>query len=144
MSGFNKFDYAMMQTAHIWAALSHATRKKVGCVFARDNVPIVVSYNGNPSFLDNRCEDDHGQTRPTVIHAENNGILFAAKHGLSLAGATCYVTCQPCSHCAGMLGVVGVTRVVYDEEYVSSSNGMDLKIFNRAGIEVLKLEKRLC
>ena len=34
---WTKFDYACMDTAYRWAELSHAKRKKVGAVFAKNN-----------------------------------------------------------------------------------------------------------
>ena len=139
MYKFTKFDYAMMKTAEIWADLSHSKRKKIGCVIARDNRIITQGYNGMPSFLENNCEDENGKTNSEVIHAEHNAILFASRYGISLNGCTAYITHLSCKHCAAMLGVVGINKVIYKDYYKSESNGTDVNILKKAGIKVLKL-----
>ena len=136
---FTKFDYAMMRTAEIWADLSHSKRKKVGCVIAKDNRIVTHGYNGLPHFLGNDCEKE-GKTKAEVMHAEHNALLFAAKHGIPLNKCTVYITCIPCKTCASMLSVAGIDKIVYNEFYESGSNGTDLSIFERAGIELIQLK----
>ena len=52
-----KFIQAFMETAHTFSKLSHAQRKKVGCVIVKGNRIISIGYNGTPSGWDNVCED---------------------------------------------------------------------------------------
>ena len=52
-----------------------------------------------------------------AIHAEQNAIVQAAKMGVSLEGATIYITHQPCSMCARMIINSGIKRIVYLEGY---------------------------
>lgn len=136
---FNKFDYALMRTAYIWAELSHAVKLKVGCVIAKDNRIITHGYNGMPSHLENKCEDMVGNTKSEVIHAEHNAILFAARYGISLNDCTAYITHTPCSHCASMLVVSGIKKVIYDQDYISTNKGNNFDIFNKSGVKLIKL-----
>lgn len=140
MYKFNKFDYALMRDAYNWADLSYSKRKKIGCVIARDYRIVTHGYNGMPNFLENECEDENGNTKSEVIHAEHNAILFAAKHGISLNGCVAYITCLPCKHCAAMIGVAGIKRVIYGEYYESANNGIDVNIFKLADVEFLQLK----
>lgn len=136
---FSKFDVALMKTAHIWAECSHSTRKKVGCVLAMEDRCISHGYNGREQSQDNSCEDSEGNTRTDVIHAELNAILFAAKHGISLKGVTLYVTCTPCRSCVPMIAAAGITKVIFHEDYVSSSKGTSLEELKKYNIEVLQI-----
>lgn len=56
-------------------------------------------------------------TKDFVLHAEQNVISYAAKKGISVEGATLYVTHSPCKECAKLIAQSGITRVVYGEEY---------------------------
>jgi len=52
-----------------------------------------------------------------TLHAEQNAIIQAALHGVSVAGGTLYVTHQPCLTCAKMIINAGIRRVVYAGHY---------------------------
>ncbi len=53
-----------------------------------------------------------------ALHAEQNAIIQAAVHGISLEGeVTCYSLTQPCVTCAKMLINAHVTRIVYRDPY---------------------------
>ena len=51
-----KYKKAHMAAAEVYAELSYAKRKKVGCVIVRDDRIISIGYNGTPSGWDNECE----------------------------------------------------------------------------------------
>jgi dCMP deaminase len=144
MPSINLLDTAYMQCAKSHAVLSHALRKQVGAVIVTNSGIIIPGYNGTPSGHNNACEDivnvdpidpkfnklnftKQLVTKPTVIHAELNCILKAAKEGVSVVGSTCYVTLLPCVQCSAMLCQAGIKRVVYAEDYRDIS-----------GIDVLK------
>ena len=116
----HKLALAHMQSALIYAELSHCERKKVGCVVVRDNTIISIGYNGTPPGWDNCCEDEHGNSKPEVIHAELNAIakLAAIKGGGK--DASVFITCSPCIDCAVLLAAVGVREVYYAEDYVAA------------------------
>lgn len=137
MASQESLDLVYMQTALLHASLSKATRAKVGsCLVTKQGV-CLTGYNGNYSGGSNVCEDEHGVTKPTVIHSELNCVLRAAKEGISVLGSTLYVTLSPCQSCASMLIQAGIKRVVYLQQY-RCSEGLDL--LRKAGIIVDKME----
>jgi len=122
MASQKDLDKVYMSCADNIATLSHAVRKKVGCVLVTPENVMLSSYNGTPSGWDNRCEDvhelfEHLVTKPTVIHAELNAILHAARQGVSVKGATLYTTLSCCTACSAMIAQAGVKRLVYKEQY---------------------------
>jgi dCMP deaminase len=141
---FTKFDHALMHQAYIWANLSSAVRKKVGAVLARGTQPLMSSYNGlYAGSPDNKCEDEEGKTKSTVLHAEENIISLCAKHGIKTEGATLYITCKPCDGCASKIIQAGISKVIYHEDYQSSSKGSSegSDAFKLKGIELIKFEE---
>lgn len=108
---FNEKDSMYMGIALLYSRISKAERLKVGCCFVTQNNVVLGGVNGLPRPLGNVCEEE-GVTKKETIHAELNGILKAAKEGISLVGSTLYVTHSPCKSCASILIEVGVKRVV--------------------------------
>ena len=72
-----------------------------------------------------------------AIHAEQNAVIQAAKMGISVEGATIYVTHQPCSVCTRILINAGVSRIVYLHEYPDK---FSLELLKESGVEFVKLE----
>ena len=52
-----KFIKSYMDTAKIFADLSHAKRLHVGAIIVKDDRIISIGYNGMPAGWDNNCED---------------------------------------------------------------------------------------
>ena len=67
-------DKRYIRMAGIWAENSYCTRRKVGALIVKNQMIISDGYNGTPSGFENICEDDHGVTKPYVLHAEANAI----------------------------------------------------------------------
>lgn len=109
-----------LEIAQVWSDLSHAKRKKVGCIIVKDDMIISDGYNGTPAGLDNKCEDDSGKTKWYVIHAEANAILKLSRSHNSSVGATLYSTLSPCKDCAKMILQAGIKEVYYKEQYKDS------------------------
>ena len=134
---FSEVDDAVyIEVAKLHASLSKATRLKVGACIVTTSRVIIPGVNGLPRLLGNTCEHD-GATKPSVIHAELNCILKTQREGISIEGATLYVTHSPCEHCASLIIETGINRVVYAEEYRSSQGLLNLAI---AGVETKKWE----
>ena len=72
------------------------------------------------------------------MHAEQNAIIQAALHGISIEGATLYCTHQPCILCAKMMINARVTKVVYRQSY---PDGTALDFLQQAGIEVVRVKE---
>ena len=120
--------------AHVWARLSKASRKKVGCLIVKDGMIISDGFNGTPRGFDNVCEETLGTelvTKSEVLHAESNAITKLAKSTQSSDGAIIYTTCSPCVQCAKLIIQAGIKRVIFDEVY---KNDHGLKLLQKAGI----------
>ena len=129
-------DNRYMRMARIWAENSYCTRRKVGALVVKKQMIISDGYNGTPSGFENVCEDEHGVTKPYVMHAEANAITKIARSGNSSEGATMYVTASPCIECAKLIIQAGIKRVVYGEKY-RLEDGLDL--LRRANVETIYL-----
>ena len=69
----------------------------------------------------------------TAIHSEARLIAEAARKGLSLEGATLYVTIFPCSLCTKQIAFSGIKKIYYsggyqmlDQEIVLRSKGVEI------------------
>lgn len=121
--------------ASVWAKNSYCVRRQVGAILVKDRMIISDGYNGTPSGFENVCEDEDGNTKAYVLHAEANAITKVAKSGNSSLGATLYITAAPCLECAKLIIQAGIIRVVYKDEY-RIMDGVEL--LKKAGIEVVK------
>ena len=90
-----QLDLRYLRMAKIWEENSYCTRRQVGALIVKDKMIISDGYNGTPSGFENICEDEHGLTKPYVLHAEANAITKIACSGNNSGGATLYVTDAP-------------------------------------------------
>lgn len=72
------------------------------------------------------------------LHSEIDAITQAAKFGLSLEGATIYVTRYPCEACARAIVNSGIKKVYYGREQVISEETK--AIFNSMGVTVQQVK----
>ncbi|MDD5095849.1 MAG: deaminase, partial [Dehalococcoidia bacterium] len=82
-----------------------------------------------------------------AIHAEQNCIIQASLHGVSLEGATIYCTHTPCILCAKMLVNARISRFVSFGKYADDSfqdlfreAGITVGIFQRPSTTITHLE----
>lgn len=141
-------DTMLMEIARLVSRRGTCARLSVGAVFSKQGRIIVTGYNGAPAGLphcNHRCDcipvdgihDSVCESLTpciTSVHAEQNAIAFAAKHGLSLADSELHVTDAPCLSCAQSLVNAGVTRVTYSRNY-RLPQGVEL--LASAGIQVV-------
>ena len=110
------------------AERSTCLRRKVGAIAVKDKRILATGYNGAPAgvphCLDVGCLREQlgipsGQRHEICrgLHAEQNVIIQAAVHGISLKGAEIYCTHQPCLICTKMLINCGITKVYFLEPY---------------------------
>ncbi|MCL2097450.1 MAG: dCMP deaminase family protein [Bacteroidales bacterium] len=132
-----QFDRSYLKMAAVWAQNSYCQRRQVGALIVKDRMIISDGYNGTPSGFENICEDEAGNTKPYVLHAEANAITKVAKSNNSSEGATLYITSSPCVECAKLIIQAGITRVVFSNEY-RIIDGVNL--LQRAGIEVVYIK----
>ncbi len=111
-------------------------RAQVGAIIVKDKRILTTGYNGAPKglphCLDEGCEIVDGHCVRT-LHAEQNAIIQAALHGISLAGGTIYTTHQPCHVCAKMIINAGLVHVVYAGNYPDE---LAMKYLKIAGVRV--------
>jgi dCMP deaminase len=133
-------DAYFMTIAHAVATRATCPRASVGAVLVRNGYQIACGYNGAPRGLPHCLDvgclmvDDHCAR---AVHSECNAIIQAALHGVSTAGATCFITHYPCLVCSKMLINAGVVRVVYHEAYNPSAHAA--RFLSAAGVDVEKL-----
>jgi len=136
-------DEYFLKIASVVAERSTCRRHHVGAVAVKDKHILATGYNGAPSGLKDCLElgclrDEMGiksGTRQEIcrgIHAEQNVIIQASLHGVSLEGATVYVTHSPCILCAKMLVNAKIKRFVTFSSYNDDSF---VEIFKEAGIK---------
>jgi dCMP deaminase len=131
-----KFDKAYLKMALEWGKLSHCKRKQVGALIVKDRMIISDGFNGTPSGFENCCEDESGNTKWEVLHAEANAILKVASSTQSAKNATLYITLSPCTQCSKLIHQAGIKRVVYANAYKDDAG---LKFLEKAGIELMNL-----
>jgi dCMP deaminase len=136
MANKKALDRVLMNTAEQFASLSNCARLKVGAVVAKDGRILSSGFNGTPTGVDNCCETEDNVTKPTVVHAELNTLLFLARHGISGEGSTLYVTHSPCPQCCNAIIQVGVNRVVF-KEYFRDTSGLELLKSSGINVELI-------
>jgi len=136
----HKLIKAYMDTAEVFAELSHARRLHVGAIVVKDDRIISIGYNGMPAGWDNDCEDvleDRTlKTKPEVLHAETNAIAKLAKSTESGLGATMFITHAPCLDCAKLIYQSGINSVYYRTSY-RDDNGVEF--LKNSGIGVAQV-----
>lgn len=132
-----KFIDYFMRVAEETAELSHAERRKVGCVIVKDRRILSFGYNGMPEGWDNCCEDEYGDTRAEVLHAENNALMKLCQSNESSKGSMLFTTLSPCFHCAVLIYQAGISEVIYKEEY-RETNGIDF--LKKCGVKIWQKE----
>ncbi|MFC1928155.1 cytidine/deoxycytidylate deaminase family protein [Chloroflexota bacterium] len=137
-------DEYFLKIASVVAERSTCRRHHVGAVAVRDKHILTTGYNGAAAGLKDCLElgclrdemnipsgERHEICRG--IHAEQNVIIQAALHGISLEGSTIYCTHTPCVLCAKMLVNAKIKRFVSFGEY---NDNTFIDLFREAGIDI--------
>ncbi|HET6351505.1 MAG TPA: cytidine/deoxycytidylate deaminase family protein [Coriobacteriia bacterium] len=127
---------------------STCLRRRTGAVLVKDKRILATGYNGVPAGLAH-CEavgcirEQRGIASGTHhelcrgIHAEQNAVVQAAKHGIPIDGSTVYCTHQPCSLCAKILLNSGVVDIVYCDPY---PDPLSQELLTEAGVVPRQVE----
>lgn len=126
---------------------STCLRRAVGAIIVKDKRILATGYNGAPSGI--RHCGEVGCLRETMkvesgqrhelcrgIHAEQNAIIQAAYHGVSIKDASLYCTNLPCIICTKMIINAGIKKIYYQEGYADE---LSQDMLAEAGIEVIRL-----
>tara|TARA_R110000868_G_scaffold330321_4_gene591297 strand:- start:693 stop:1118 length:426 start_codon:yes stop_codon:yes gene_type:complete len=121
-----------LDLAHRIAKESYCKRLQVGAVIVKDGNIISFGYNGTPSGMPNKCEEND-ITFSYVLHAESNAITKACKSPISTEGATMYITHSCCLECAKLIIQSGIKKVYYAENYRDRSG---INLLRNCGVTV--------
>jgi len=122
------WDEYFMGIARLVAQRSTCLRRKVGALVVKDRRILATGYNGTPSGIRHCSSVGCLRTKMKIpsgerhelcrgLHAEQNVLLQASLHGVSLQGSMMYVTNQPCLICAKMIINAGIKEVVIADRY---------------------------
>ena len=139
------WDEYFMDITSLVARRSTCMRRQVGAVMVKQKNILATGYNGTPSGI-THC-DVTGCLREQLnvpsgerhelcrgLHAEQNAIIQAARHGVNISDSTLYCTNSPCIICTKMLINAGIRKVIYLEGY---SDSLSMAMLEEAGIETL-------
>lgn len=140
-------DY-FMEMAEVVKSRSTCLRRKVGAVIVKDKRILATGYNGSPAgtphCLDIGCYRKNNNIpsgeRAELCrgtHAEQNAIIQAAYHGVSINNSILYVTLQPCVLCAKMIINAGITEIHFKGSY---PDDLSLQILQEGGIKLIKYD----
>ncbi len=129
------------------ASRSTCTRRKVGAVLVKEKRLLCSGYNGAPANVPHCKETGCLREQLNVpsgekhelcrgVHAEQNAIIQAAYHGISVSGSVLYCTTQPCSICAKMIINAGIKTVYFKEGY---DDPLSLEMFDQAKVDLVQL-----
>jgi dCMP deaminase len=137
------WDEYFMNIAKVVALRSNCLKRKVAAIIVKDKRIISTGYNGTPRGIKNcneggcpRCNNfaRSGSALEDCYcsHAEENSIVQAAYHGVSIKDGVLYTTFSPCLMCTKMIINSGITEVAYNTDYPLGET--PLKLLQEAGI----------
>ncbi len=156
-----------MAIAKIVSTRSTCNSRPTGAVIVRDKQILSTGYNGSmpgaPHCTDENFDDgkpfcfrrsieapeDDKYNYCRASHAEANAVARAARLGISLDGATCFVTLAPCYVCLKLLAGAGIRHIYYELGYESVDEARDehwRKVIDESPIETfeqLKVSERM-
>jgi dCMP deaminase len=137
------WDEYFMDITRLVARRSTCLRRQVGAVLVKQKNILATGYNGTPSgithcdvtgCLREQLQVPSGERHELCrgLHAEQNAIIQAARHGINISDSTLYCTNSPCIICTKMLINAGIRKVFYLEGY---SDQLSMEMLGEAGIE---------
>jgi dCMP deaminase len=141
------WDTYFMEIATIVSKRSTCRRRNVGALIVKDKRILSTGYNGAPAGLkhciDGECLREQmniasGERHELCrgLHAEQNAIIQAASHGVSIASAQLYSTHLPCSICMKMLINADISKVYYLDGY---PDDLAVDMIRESGIDLQKV-----
>ena len=144
------WDDYFMSIAQLAATRSTCLRRQVGAVITKDKKILATGYNGAPAglkhCLDIGCLRDklgipsgerHELCRAT--HAEQNAIVQAATHGVSIKDSILYCITHPCILCSKLIINAGIKKIVIRESYPDE---LSQEMLKEAGVEIVVLNRK--
>ncbi|MDY6803005.1 MAG: dCMP deaminase family protein [Cyanobacteriota bacterium] len=143
------WDEYFLMMAKLAATRSTCLAFPVGAVIVKDRQILATGYNGSPSgsvhctsqgfCYPGLSSCDASKTLPSrAVHAEANAIARAAKHGISTADASIYVTLEPCISCLKLIISAGIKEAFYETTFNSGDKAALRDMFVSDGLVTLK------
>jgi dCMP deaminase len=143
------WDEYFMNIAKVAASRSNCMKRKVAAIIVKDRRVISTGYNGTPRGARNcneggcpRCNNIalSGTALDECLcsHGEENAIVQASYHGVSLKEAIIYTTFAPCLQCAKMIINSGIREVIYNMDYPLNESAF--RLFQETGVFIRKLK----
>ena len=140
-----------MEIAQCVSKRSTCIRRQVGAIIIKDKRILTTGYNGPPVNLPHCIEtgcvredmnipsgEKHELCRG--IHAEQNSIIQAAVHGVSIKDATIFCTHHPCAICTKMIINSNIRKIYYQHGY---SDKLAEDLISQTNIEVIKISLKI-
>jgi dCMP deaminase len=147
------WDEYYLGIARAVAVRANCLRRQVGAVIVVDNAIIATGYNGTPVGVRNCCdggcprcasEAPPGAAYDSCIcvHAEQNAIVFAARHGNATQGGTLYTTLRPCFGCLKESIQAGIREIVFAEPFAYDGELEEVyqRLVEESGIRLRRVE----
>lgn len=136
-----------MELADLAATQSVCLRASVGAVIVVDSQVVSIGYNGPPGNISNCTQETCLRNKYKVpsgerielcrgLHAEQDAIAKAAKHGVSVKNGSLYCSFRPCVTCIKMIIAAGITKVYYRRLY---NDELGLSIAAQAGLPLIRI-----
>jgi dCMP deaminase len=143
------WDEYFMKIARDVSERATCIRRKVGAVIVKDKRILSTGYNGAPAGVSHCTNETCLRTINNIpsgerhelcrgLHAEQNAIIQAALHGVSINNASIYITNQPCSICTKMLINSGIKKFIYKDPY---NDKLAMEMIEEADITTLIMEE---
>lgn len=144
------WDEYFIKIAALVSERSTCLRHHVGAIIVKDRRVVTTGYNGAAAgtrdclelgCLRNELKIPSGERHEIcrAIHAEQNAIIQAAKHGQDIEEGIMYCTHSPCIICAKMMVNAGIKRIVTYGNYPDIGGVKDL--LKEAKVQFVKVEK---
>jgi dCMP deaminase len=144
------WDEYFMKIAALVSERSTCLRHHVGAIIVKDRRVLTTGYNGAPAgtkdclelgCLRNQLGIPSGERHEIcrAIHAEQNAIIQAAKHGEDVSGSIIYCTHSPCIICTKMMINAGIKKIITYGDYPDIGGVKDL--LKEAKVELVKVER---
>jgi dCMP deaminase len=138
-----------MEITKLVAKRSTCIRRQVGAILVKDKKILATGYNGAPAGMEH-CVDvgclraerniPSGERHELCrgLHAEQNAIIQAAYHGVSIKGSRLFCTNLPCSICIKMIINAGIRTVVYLDGYADE---LSLDLIAKSKVELIEFNE---
>jgi dCMP deaminase len=133
-----------MDITFLVAKRATCRRRQVGAILVKDKRVLSTGYNGAPMGLahcldigclreQNNIPSGERHELCRGLHAEQNAIIQAAYHGVSVKDSILFCTNLPCIICLKMIINAGIKRIVYQNGYADE---LSYDMIKESGIEL--------